>query len=501
MIALSEHRVVRIVVLCALYVAQGVPYGFLTVTLAAALVEGGLDAGEIGGIFALGTLPWAFKWVWGPFVDRFGNSRFGRRRPWILAAQAGMVVSLIGMWLIPEPTVALGLLGVMIVIHNVFNSLQDVCVDALAVDLLPPEDRGKASGLMYGAKYLGTAIGGGGLSVLAYRYGLHAAFAGMIAIVAAIALLPLLTVERPGEARWPGDRPAKDANASSNDSPPDAASPASIGSLLRQLARAFGNRPAIMTGVVAVLATAASGLLAPIGAILFVRDFGWTQEEYGAATGGIAVFAGLIGSVGGGFLADLVGPRRVVASCSLILGGLLLFFGLEVIPDRLASDTPMEITIGSDMAPELDGPGMPSPTPSAIPPAMTPALTGESASGSVDPLDAPQSPRADPGGRDTTFVAYLVVEALLVGAINAAFFAVCFGVCRPEVAATQFTAYMALMNLGMSGSQAVAGVVNAHQGVAGAWTIGAIAQFSVAFLIPLTLLAARITPVGRSPGN
>mgnify|MGYP002007330784 CR=1 FL=1 len=91
MIALSEHRLIRIVVLCALYVAQGVPYGFLTVTLAAALVEGGLDAGEIGGIFALGTLPWAFKWVWGPFVDRFGNSRFGRRRPWILAAQAGTV--------------------------------------------------------------------------------------------------------------------------------------------------------------------------------------------------------------------------------------------------------------------------------------------------------------------------------------------------------------------------------------------------------------------------
>ncbi|MAD79096.1 MAG: hypothetical protein CMJ51_06970 [Planctomycetaceae bacterium] len=484
-IALSEHRLIRIVVLCALYVAQGVPYGFLTVTLAAALVEGGLDAGEIGGIFALGTLPWAFKWVWGPFVDRFGNSRFGRRRPWILAAQAGMVVSLIGMWMIPEPTVALRLLGVMIVIHNVFNSLQDVCVDALAVDLLPPEDRGKASGLMYGAKYLGTAIGGGGLSILAYRYGLHAAFAGMIAIVAAIALLPLLTVERPGEARWPGDRAAKDGNAGSNDSPSEAPSPASIGSLLRQLARAFGNRPAIMTGVVAVLATAASGLLAPIGAILFVRDLGWTQEEYGAATGGIAVFAGLIGSVGGGFLADLVGPRRVVASCSLILGGLLLFFGLEVIPDRLASDTPMAISIGSETTPELDGSGMPSPTPQAIPPAST----GESASGS------------DVGGRDTTFVAYLVVEALLVGAINAAFFAVCFGVCRPEVAATQFTAYMALMNLGMSGSQAVAGVVNTHQGVPGAWTIGAIAQFSVAFLIPLTLLAARITPVGRSPGN
>ena len=37
--ALSEHRIIRIVVLCALYVAQGVPFGFLTVTLAAAMAK------------------------------------------------------------------------------------------------------------------------------------------------------------------------------------------------------------------------------------------------------------------------------------------------------------------------------------------------------------------------------------------------------------------------------------------------------------------------------
>ena len=484
---------VRIVVLCALYVAQGVPYGFLTVTLAAALVEGGLDAGQIGGIFALGTLPWALKWVWGPFVDRFGNSRFGRRRPWILVAQAGMVLSLVAMWMIPEPTVALGLLGTMVVIHNVFNSLQDVCVDALAVDLLPPEDRGKASGLMYGAKYLGTAIGGGGLSVLAYRYGLHSAFAGMVVIVATIAMLPLFTVERPGDAPWPGAGPNDDATSDADDSPPASAPPASIGSLLRQLALAFGNRPAIMTGVVAVLATAVSGLLAPIGAILFVREFGWTQEEYGATTGGVAVFAGLIGSVGGGFLADFVGPRRVVAVCSLILGGLLLFFGLEVIPKRVTSTAAAEITARS--SPEL-GPDGPNVLAASIPPPAEPASTTTNDGLEGVPVgDA--TPTADPVTGDSTFVAYLVIEALLIGAINAAFFAVCFGVCRPEVAATQFTAYMAMMNLGMSGAQALSGTVAASQGIAGAWTIGAIAQFSVAFLIPLTLLATRITVSGR----
>ncbi|MEE2895584.1 MAG: MFS transporter, partial [Planctomycetota bacterium] len=91
MIALSEHRLLRLVVLCALYTAQGIPFGFRTITLATYLAGEGLDSAAIGAIGMAATIPWGFKWVWGPFVDRFGSTRFGRRRPWILAAQTGMI--------------------------------------------------------------------------------------------------------------------------------------------------------------------------------------------------------------------------------------------------------------------------------------------------------------------------------------------------------------------------------------------------------------------------
>ena len=431
MLALSEHRVVRIVVLCALYVAQGIPFGFLTVTLAAALAADGLEAGEIGGVFALGTLPWALKWVWGPFVDRFGSTRYGRRRPWILAAQAGMVASLVAMWMLPDPAMELTALGVLIVGHNIFNSLQDVCVDALAVDLLPAEDRGKASGLMYGSKYFGTAIGGGGLSILVGQSGLDAAFAGMVVLVALIALLPLLTVERPGQQAWPGG-PIAPGDASPEASGRKDTTPASPRTLdiLRSLAGAFSHRAAIVTGVVAILATAASGLLSPIGTVLFIQDFGWSQEEYGAVTGGAAVVAGLLGAVIGGFLADAVGPRRLVATCSVLLGGLLMGFGLGMESEVFQS-------------------------------------------------------------RPVVW-SYLVAESALLGCINAAFFAVCFGICRPIVAATQFTAYMALMNLGTTAAQGLAGTIETTLGTSGAWLLGGWIQVLVALLMPLTVLPKRI---------
>ena len=51
----------------------------------------------------------------------------------------------------------------MIFAHNVFSAMQDVSVDALAVDLLREGERGRANGLMSGSKFAGTLIGGAGL--------------------------------------------------------------------------------------------------------------------------------------------------------------------------------------------------------------------------------------------------------------------------------------------------------------------------------------------------
>ena len=432
--ALSEHRIIRIVVLCALYVAQGVPFGFLTVTLAAAMAASGAETEAIASVFALGTLPWALKWVWGPFVDRFGNSRFGRRRPWILVAQAGMIGTLVAMAMMPDPVADLQTLGTLVLLHNIFNSLQDVCVDAMAIDLLPPEDRGKASGLMYGAKYGGTAIGGGGLSIIAGYGGMPLAYVGMIIIIAGIALLPLLTIEKPGDLLFPWSKPTtieKSASVSHTEDSEAETPPRSALALLRDLGGAFTVRAAIVTAVVALLATAASGLLSPIATNLFVGDLGWSQEEYGAATGGAAVFAGLAGAVLGGFLADLLGPRRVFAACSLVLGLLLGVFGL-----------------------------------------------------------------GDAFWDDRMLVwGYLIIESGLAGCLNAAFFAICFGVCRPSIAATQFTAYMALMNLGVAGIYTLSGPFEARFGVQGTYLIGAGIQLSVVLLVPFTLVLRPKKPV------
>ena len=93
---------------------------------------------------------------------------------------------------------------------------------------------------------------------------------------------------------------------------------------------------------------------------------------------------------------------------------------------------------------------------------------------------------------------YLVIESGLLGCINAAFFAVCFGICRPAVAATQFTAYMALMNLGTTAAQASAGWGESLLGLTGIWLLGAGIQAIAAILMPLTIAKKSATPASES---
>ena len=241
---LSRDKWCRLLVLCGLYVSQGVPFGFVTITLAAALSTAGASTEDIGKVIAMATLPWALKWIAGPCIDRFTIASMGRRRPWILLGQGGMVLSLLAMASLSNPTENLKLLAWLVFIHNCFNAMQDVAADALAVDLLPPEERGRVTGFMYGSKYLGTAIGGAGLSIVLGRQGLSSAFMAMIIVVSTLTLLPLLTIERPGQSILP--RPGRGDPASDDSSPGETQQPSFL-EIFTRLANAFATRAAALT--------------------------------------------------------------------------------------------------------------------------------------------------------------------------------------------------------------------------------------------------------------
>jgi subtilisin family serine protease/MFS family permease len=189
--------------LCALYTAQGIPSGFISYTLIAYLAEQGFSAAEIGNMLFWVYLPWVFKFLWGPFVDNYHYLPMGRRRPWILSAQAGMVATVVIIAVIPNIESKIALLTALLFSHNCFASLQDVAVDGLAVDILSPEEFGKINGFMFGAKRFGTMVGGAGIGYFIGSLGVAGGLFLTVPMLLLIMCLPAFIRERPGEKLFP----------------------------------------------------------------------------------------------------------------------------------------------------------------------------------------------------------------------------------------------------------------------------------------------------------
>lgn len=293
-----------------LYVAQGIPWGFTATTIPSHLGDRGLSAAAIGAALAMTTLPYSFKWIWGPIMDTFTIVRFGRRRPWIVFAQLMMAATILAMIAIPDLTHDLKVLAWMIFIHTIFNSMQDVAVDALAVDLLDPDELGRANGLMYACKYLGGFIGGAGIATVVDLAGFDVALIVQAGLLGLILLMPFLVRERAG--------------------PPPVREP--FGVVVRDVGRglieAFGVRSAIVAVLVMLSINFAYAVLVANAFALYTQRLEWDPGDYARLTGGLALLVGFAGAIMSGFLSDLFGRRAIAAGGSILMAASWVTFAM-----------------------------------------------------------------------------------------------------------------------------------------------------------------------------
>jgi MFS family permease len=179
----------RYLLLGSLYTSQFLPLGFFFIALTAILRRQGASLERIGLLQLLAIL-WVLKGLWAPLVDRFGWGRLGHYRGWLIVLQSLMVVgvlSLIGVDAPGQPLLLFGLVGVIAFL----SATQDVAVDAVAVRLLEPAERGPANGIQIAAGNLGFVLGGGGLLLVFDQFGWVAAVA-TLAVLTAAPLLPVV---------------------------------------------------------------------------------------------------------------------------------------------------------------------------------------------------------------------------------------------------------------------------------------------------------------------
>lgn len=280
-----------------LYFAQGVPWGFFAVAITLRLTSLGFTPAQLGDLMFVATLPWTGKPVLGPLVDRLSFGRLGRRRPFVLLAEAGMALSLLAMALV-NPLHQLAWFSTLLFLHNLFASAQDVGTDALAIDLLAPDERGRANGIMSAAKFLGVLVGGQGLQMVAAWTSWPAAYACAIGML----LLPATLVLGLHESSAP-PRPR----------------------VLGLALRAFSTRLALLAVAFALLSNVVDAFLSPFLLPLFIQQLGYSEQQISSlATLNSLVSA--LGSLLGGTLCDRFGSKRTILAACLASAGVCLAF-------------------------------------------------------------------------------------------------------------------------------------------------------------------------------
>jgi PAT family beta-lactamase induction signal transducer AmpG len=120
----------------ALGFSAGLPLLLVLGTLSFRLREAGIDRTTIGYLSWVG-LAYGFKWVWAPLVDRLPipplTTLLGRRRGWLLLAQAMVIAGIVGM-AFNDPRAGLAPLIWCALLVAFGSATQDIALDAFRIE-------------------------------------------------------------------------------------------------------------------------------------------------------------------------------------------------------------------------------------------------------------------------------------------------------------------------------------------------------------------------------
>ncbi|WP_050577209.1 MFS transporter [Pseudomonas cremoricolorata] len=315
-----------LIMLGALYVSQGLPIGLGFVALPVILRAQGVSLQMIG-MLGLLVLPWAVKFLWAPWVDRFDGGRLGPRRSWIVPMQVGLAAILFVIALLPQSDGVGAWMLALLFLANTLSATQDIATDGLAIELLQGRALGWANALQIGGFSVGMMLGGA-LTVTLYEHGGQALTFVILGALVLLCTAPV--IGGPDATRQPC-----------------AAGPEGSGarhaSLWRMLARP-GAGWAILVAATFFFATTMKGSM--IGPLMV--DGGLSMSEIGTINGAGTLCIALFSAPFGSLLIERFGVRRVawiaglLSACSILLWllpatGLKLDFNLALAVDLINS--------------------------------------------------------------------------------------------------------------------------------------------------------------------
>jgi MFS transporter, PAT family, beta-lactamase induction signal transducer AmpG len=159
----------RMLIVFVMGFASGLPLLLTGATLSFWLAEAGVTLAAIG-LFALVGVPYNFKFVWAPFIDRVPlpvlTRWLGRRRSWMLVIQVGLMSALAVLgYSQPEATPLITAAAALAVAF--FSASQDIVIDAYRIEILDPDEQGAGAAVTQAGYRMGLIAAGAGALFLA----------------------------------------------------------------------------------------------------------------------------------------------------------------------------------------------------------------------------------------------------------------------------------------------------------------------------------------------
>jgi len=179
---------------------SGMPLGLVLTSIPFWMQQEGIDIKTIGWL-QLAGLPYSFKFIWSPLMDRYAPPN-ARRRGWIAIFQ--VVLTLVCTAFAIEaggPRVAM--VAVLTFALSFASASQDIAIDAYAVEVLEPDERGAAVGARAAVYRVAMYLAGATLITASAHVGWRLSYAVIAVLFLATLVLTFFAAEPPAPAKPP----------------------------------------------------------------------------------------------------------------------------------------------------------------------------------------------------------------------------------------------------------------------------------------------------------
>ena len=201
----------KLLIILALGFCSGLPFGMLIDPLSYWLREADISRSTIG-LLSWITLMFTFKALWSPFVDRIKLpflSLLGQRKSWLVLSQSLVVISIFGMSF-SDPTSSLMVLVAFALSVSFFAATQDICIDAMRVELVLDHEQGEAASMYQGGWRIAFLVSQVFTFFIASYYDWSAAYFSIGILMGMLVLFSIFIIPEP--KRPDSDLPGIESN-------------------------------------------------------------------------------------------------------------------------------------------------------------------------------------------------------------------------------------------------------------------------------------------------